>query len=202
MQLGKSGTSGTEGSREVPRTLERDVYSGRLAGQVVDRGVLNGGGDLLLSLMEVSKERLFTPGERLREIGRRTGDRVCQRLQSRLQQEWMLDSPAGLPWALFASLVSQVSALLGFGDLQMRADEASGLVSITAWNSPFPELLQGEEPTCLVIEGFVASFLEAVSRSSVDAVESACRATGADSCQFVVGPQQAVRRYLGSKLTE
>jgi len=182
----------------LPAGLERAVYSGQLAAELVDRRALNGTGDLLLSLIEVSRERFFTPAERIREIGRRTGERICGRLAERLQQQWGVGDIANLPWAVFKTLVGQLSDGLGLGMLDLSTDEKSGLIRVRAWHWPFPEALEEGGYVYVMLEGFVSSLLEAVSPCPLEAIEAPMPGIGDDVCEFVVGSQQAVRLYLES----
>jgi len=189
-----------DGSNEVtalPVGLEGAVQSGRLAAEIVDRRAVNGAGDLLLSLVEVSRERFFTPPERLREVGRRSGARLCARLQHRLHQEWGVDAIAALPWPLFKTLASQLSDGLGLGVLDLSTDENSGLIRVRAWHWPFPESFEEGGYLYVLLEGFVTSLLEAVSPCPLEAVEATDRKAN-DVCELVVGSQAAVRLYLES----
>jgi hypothetical protein len=180
----------------LPAGLERAVYSGQLAAELVDRRALNGAGDLLLSLIEVSRERFFTPPERIREIGRRTGERVCRRLAERLRRDWGVEEISVLPWAVFRTLVGQLSDGLGLGMLDLGTDEQSGLIRVRAWHWPFPEELEQGGYVYVMLEGFVTSVLEAVSPCPLEAVEAPQPGIGDDVCEFVVGAQPAVRLYL------
>jgi len=179
----------------LPAGLESAVQSGRLAAELVDRRVVNGAGDLLLSLVEVSRERFFTPPERLREIGRRSGARVCARLQQRLQQEWGVAEIAALPWPLFKTLASQLSDGLGLGVLDLATEESSGLIRVRAWHWPFPDTFEEGGYVYVLLEGFVTALLESVSPCPLEAVE-ATDSKGTDVCELVVGSQAAVRMYL------
>ncbi len=180
----------------LPAGLERAVYSGRLASELVDRRAFNGAGDLLLSLIEVSRERFFTPPERVREIGRRTGERVCRRLAERLQQEWGVAEVSALPWSVFKTLVGQLSDGLGLGMLDLAAEEKSGLIRVRAWHWPLPAAADDEGLVYVMLEGFVSSLLEAVSPCALEAVQASSTEGGDDVCEFVVGSQQAVRLHL------
>jgi hypothetical protein len=184
------------GSPEEPLGLARAVESGRLASQVVSADGLGGVGDLLHALVTVSQERFLAADDRLREIGLRAGNRIFERLERRLQEEWRLGGVPDVPWGLFTRLAGQVSQRLGFGELAFSTDESSGLVHVTAWSSPFPEILGGGSPTCIAVEGLVVSLLDGVSRRSLQGFEESCRAAGADLCRFVFGPLAALRLYL------
>lgn len=183
----------------LPTGLERAVFSGRLAAELVDRRALNGAGDLLLSLIEASRERFFTPSERIREIGRRTGERVCRRLAERLQRDWGVAEIAALPWPVFRTLVGQLSDGLGLGMLDLATDESSGLIRVRAWHWPFPAELEQGGHVYVMLEGFVTAVLESVSPCPLEAVEAPQPGVGDDVCEFVVGAQPAVRLFLEAR---
>lgn len=194
--MDSTAKSGSEGLA-LTAGLERAVYSGRLAAELVDRRTWSGGGDLLLSVIEVGRERFFTPPERIREIGRRTGERVTGRLAERLRSEWGVAEVAALPWAVFKTLAGQLSEALGFGALEFTVEESSGLIRVRAWQWPLPDELAADQLVYTLIEGFVTSVLESVSPRPLEAVEVS--QPGADGvCEFVVGSQEAVRAYLAA----
>lgn len=192
-------TAPAEDLLTLPAGLERAVFSGQLAAELVDRRALNGTGDLLLSLIEVSRERFFTPPERIREIGRRTGDRISRRLAERLRSDWGIGEVSALPWTVFKTLVGQLSDGLGLGMLDLGTDEESGLIRVRAWHWPFPEELEEGGYVYVMLEGFVTSLLETVSPCPLEAVEAPQPGVGDDVCEFVVGSQQAVRLHLESR---
>lgn len=179
--------------------LECAIQSGRLADQIVGSRVLNGSGDLVLTLIDMGDEAPRPRSERLREAGRRIANLVFQRLAYQLRTDWQCDDVANLPWEQFTALVSLASQRLGFGKLDFRVDEAAGVVHVTAWCSPFPELLGGNQPVCALIEGFTTALIEAVGGGRLSSMESACRASHAVSCQFALGSEQALRQFLAHR---
>ncbi len=178
----------------VPGAFEGELHSGRLADQIVGSRLLNGCADLVLALIDLGDEAPLTRSERLREAGRWMAHRLFQRLSHQLESEWQCDDVASLPWEQFALVISQASERFGFGALDLRVDEAAGVVHVVAWSSPFPELIGGSEPACAVIEGFAATLIEAVGGGTLASRESTCRAAGAVACQFELGSEQALRQ--------
>lgn len=195
----ESTNTGT--SREglvLPGGLERAIYSGRLAADIVDRRAFAGAGDLLVALVEVSRERFFTPPERIREIGRHAGMRVAQRLTQRLRDTWGIEDLSSLPWVAFKTLVGQLSDGIGLGSLDLRADESSGLIRVRAWQWPLQEAFAEDGYVYVLLEGFVTSLLEVVSPRPLEAVEAPAVGDNDEAFEFVVGSQEAVRAYLAT----
>lgn len=199
MQPTQVGGDWADHPDRAPNALECAINNGRLADQIVGSRVLNGCGDLVLTLIDLGDEAPRARGERLREAGRRLAQLVHERLAQQLQAEWQCDDVANLPWEQFAQVVSQASERLGFGRLDLRVDETAGLVHVVAWSSPFPELLGGGQPACAFMEGFCATLIEAVGGSRLAVQESSCRASTAPACQFVIGAEATLRQFLSNR---
>lgn len=199
MQPTQVGGDWADHPDRVPSALECAIHNGHLADQIVGSRVLNGCGDLVLTLIDLGDEAPRARGERLREAGRRLAQLVHERLAQQLHSEWQCEDVAILPWEQFAQVVSQASERLGFGRLDFRIDEAAALVHVVGWSSPFPELLGGGQPACALVEGFCVTLIEAVGGSRLAVQESACRASGAPACQFVIGAEPTLRQFLSNR---
>ncbi len=199
MEPTQAGGVWSEQPEGSPGAFECAIRNGRLADQIVGSRALNGSAALVSALLDLGDEPPRPRGERLREAGRRLANQVFQRLAHQLQSEWQCDDVATLPWEQFALLISQASERLGFGPLDFRVDEAAGIVHVVAWSSPFPELLDGSQPACALLEAFAATLIEAVGGGTLTSMESACRAAGATACQFQLGSEQALRQFLSNR---
>lgn len=122
-------------------------------------------------------------GESCREVFFRAGYRGVSLSLARYREAGTLPPPLGV-----VQHMADMAAQLGWGRVvAAEVDDERRRVTLEVVESVFAHGLTGRaHPVCDMFRGAFAAIGETVLGASVVAVESACRAQGGESCQFVV----------------
>jgi len=128
-----------------------------------------------------------------RLVGRLWGEAHAERVESFVQRK-TVRTLRELELETALEYLSGSLAVIGLGRFETNLEQRhEGLIIVDHHDSPFPEMLEGREGCCEVLEGFHAGIFSYLSGRTLEAMELCCVASGASVCRFLLGTRQRIR---------